>query len=89
VKRKRQAMKIEKGDLVRARFWTTVSKGSRVENKLVTRTGIVLGTDKDWWVIKDHFDLHHHILSINGDGYGKPKILKKVFLSKREVSDYL
>lgn len=25
------------------------------------RVGLVRGTDKDWWVIKDHFDVAHCI----------------------------
>lgn len=42
---KNRKAKIEVGDLVQL---------SKVWDK---RVGLVSGTDKDWWVIKDHFDV--------------------------------
>jgi len=55
-------MKIEKGDLVQLKgIW---------KNKV----GIVLATDKDWWVIEGHIDACHCIAD-----------LKNVVLLKKQV----
>jgi hypothetical protein len=55
-----------KGDLVEVIRWTDRTGRYQINKDRTYKAhiGLVLGTDKDWWVIKKHLDVDSHIVSV-------------------------
>lgn len=67
-------MTIEKGDLVEVEHGTY----NRIDAPTHLVKGIVIGTEDDWWVIKDHIDVKHFIIPVSS----VRRIIKKQAIPK-------